>query len=164
MLPPVPSVGISVNIYPFWLPPNSILLRSGPCEFLLERIPDILSGANHIHVTATWPRVKCQVPHSLSLYLVTLSVFQQLFKNSHYFEFSTECMKVLQENSELENFPQIFRHCFDPPRRKQPMDSLVTSDSPDLFHALLQCGDFYLRIMNSKGHYFHCFGQDSPYP
>ena len=31
--------------------------------------------------------------------------------------------KLLQENSELEHFPEIFSHCFDPPRRKQPVDS-----------------------------------------
>lgn len=53
--------------------------------------------------------------------------------------FPQSVWKLLQENSELENFPEIFSHCFDPPRRKQPMDSLVTLDSPDLFHALLQC-------------------------
>ena len=76
--------------------------------------------------------------------------------------FPQSVWKLLQENSELENFPEIFSHCFDPPRRKQPMDSLVTLDSPDLFHASLQCGDFYLRIMNSKRHYFHSFGKDKP--
>ena len=119
-----------------------------------------------------WPRgpwEKCQVPHSLSLYLVTLSVFQQLFKNSHYFEFSTECMKVLQENSELENFPEIFQPLLS--STKEEAACGLTGHfglTRSLSFMLCSSVGFFLRIMNSKGHYFHSFGQDkplsSPYP
>ena len=145
MLPPVPSVGISVNIYPFWLPPNSILLRSGPCEFLLEwhpwisRLETCSRGEPHIcdgHVAPEWS-VKFPIasPCTWSLSVSSNSCLKTLI----ILNFPQSVWKLLQENSELENFPEIFSHCFDPPRRKQPMDSLVTLDSPDLFHALLQC-------------------------
>ena len=77
--------------------------------------------------------------------------------------------KLLQENSELEHFPEIFSHCFDPPRRKQPVDSTGHFGlSRSLSFMLCSSVGVFLRIMNSKGHYFHSFGQDkplsSPYP
>ena len=169
MLPPMPLCRSSPSTS-FWLAPNSILLLSRPCEILLERHPWISRmgtcsrGEPHTcdsHMAPEWSvKFPIAYPCTWSLSVSSNSCLKTLI----ILNFPQSVWKLLQENSELENFPEIFSHCFDPPRRKQPMDSLVTSDSPDLFHALLQCGDFYLRIMNSKGHYFHCFGQDSPYP
>ena len=83
--------------------------------------------------------------------------------------FPQSVWKLLQENSELENFPEIFSHCFDPPRRKQPVDSTGHFGlSRSLSFMLCSSVGVFLRIMNSKGHYFHSFGQDkplsSPYP
>ena len=167
MLPPMPLCRSSPSTS-FWLAPNSILLLSRPCEILLERHPWISRmgtcsrGEPHTcddHVAPEWS-VKFSIASSCTWSLSVSS--NSCLKTLSILNFLQSVWKLLQENSELENFPEIFSHCFDPPRRKQPMDSLVTLDSPDLFHASLQCGDFYLRIMNSKRHYFHSFGKDKP--
>ena len=92
MLPLMPLCGSSPSISTLsGCPQTPSSYAQVPVNFCLS--------ASQGRTTYMWqprgPWVKCQVPHSLSLYLVTLSVFQQLFKNSHYFEFSTECMKVI---------------------------------------------------------------------
>ena len=175
MLPPMPSVDISINIYPLWLLPNSILLLSGPCEFLLEwhpwisRLETCSRGEPHTcdgHVAPEWS-VKFPIasPCTWSLSVSSNSCLKTLI----ILNFLQNVWKLLQENSELEHFPEIFSHCFDPPRRKQPVDSTGHFGlSRSLSFMLCSSVGVFLRIMNSKGHYFHSFGQDkplsSPYP
>ena len=115
MLPPMPSVGISINIYPLWLLPNSILLLSGPCEFLLEwhpwisRLETCSRGEPHTcdgHVAPEWS-VKFPIasPCTWSLSVSSNSCLKTLI----ILNFPQSVWKLLQENSELENFPEIFQ-------------------------------------------------------
>ena len=169
MLPPVPSVGISVNIYPFWLPPNSILLRSGPCEFLLERHPWISRmgtcsrGEPHTcddHVAPEWS-VKFSIASSCTWSLSVSS--NSCLKTLITLNFLQSIWKLLQENSELENFPEIFQPLLS--STKEEAACGLTGHfglTRSLSFMLCSSVGFFLRIMNSKGHYFHSFGQDNP--
>ena len=147
MLPPMPLCRSSPSTS-FWLAPNSILLLSRPCEILLERHPWISRmgtcsrGEPHTcddHVAPEWS-VKFSIASSCTWSLSVSS--NSCLKTLSILNFLQSVWKLLQENLELENFPEIFSHCFDPPRSKQPVDSLVTLDSPDLSRALLQCRVF----------------------
>ena len=150
MLPPMPPVGVLRQHLPFLAGPKlhpltlTSLWISAWATSLDQQDGDVLLGGTTYLWWPCGPWVKCQVPHSLFLYLVTLSVFQKLFKNSHYFEFSTECMKVITGEFRAGKLPwdflaAAFIH--------QGGSSLWThwslwTHQISLFHALLQCRDF----------------------
>ena len=156
MLPPMPLCRSSPSTS-FWLAPNSILLLSRPCEILLERHPWISRmgtcsrGEPHTcdsHMAPEWS-VKFPIAYPCTW---SLSVS------------SNSCLKTLI----ILNFPQSVWKYY---RRIQSWKTSLRffaialthrgGSSPwthwslrtlQIFHASLQCGDFYLRIMNSKGH------------
>ena len=171
MLPPVPSVGISVNIYPFWLPPNSILLRSGPCEFLLERHPWISRmgtcsrGEPHTcddHVAPEWS-VKFSIASSCTWSLSVSS--NSCLKTLSILNFLQSVWKLLQENSELENFPEIFQPLLSSTKEEAACGltghfGLTRSLS---FMLCSSVGIFLFENNEFQRSLFHSFGQDNPF-
>ena len=121
-----------------------------PVNFCLSNIPGSAGwghalGGNHIHVMAMWsPEWSVKFPIA-SPCIWSLSVSSNsCLKTLIILNFLQSVWKLLQENWELEKFPEIFSHCFD----HQGGSSLWTHWSLrtlqiSLFRALLQCRGFF---------------------
>ena len=170
MLPPMPLCRSSPSTS-FWLAPNSILLLSRPCEILLERHPWISRmgtcsrGEPHTcddHVAPEWS-VKFSIASSCTWSLSVSS--NSCLKTLIILNFPQSVWKLLQENSELENFPEIFQPLLSSTKEEAACGltghfGLTRSLS---FMLCSSVGIFLFENNEFQRSLFHSFGQDNPF-